>query len=149
MRGGGHYAGLILSLIASVAHAQDWKADVGYTSLQARLGGATPTGAGIAITQIEAPAGGVAPLYIYRPNPAVSEFTGKTFTLECGTCNNTDTSSHATTVGSYLYGNVTSLAPGITTIGANEANNWLNPGHRIAQGAKPRVDRLDGRHEHE
>src|SRR5215471_9790199 len=40
--------------LAGLISAQDYRVDIGYTALVARLGGATPTGAGVNIAQIEA-----------------------------------------------------------------------------------------------
>lgn len=114
---------LCLALTSTSARAQQWKIDVGYNSLSARLGAGTPTGANISVTQVEAGAGSPA---VYRPNTADTEFTGKTFLNECTSCNNTSWASHATTVAKYFYGSATSMAPGITTIGLNETVYWIN-----------------------
>lgn len=108
------------------------KADIGFTSLQTSLGLSMPTGAGVSISQIEAPDGSSN----YRPDTTV--FSGKSFLFPSG--GTTGNSGHATTVGQYLYGSG-SLAP---AIGANatsdqvtvyEANNWLQSGYLRANTA--------------
>lgn len=95
-------------------------ADVGFTDLQARLGLATPTGAGVSVSQIEAFEGSN-----YRPD--ASQFPGHNFTYASG--GSTAASGHATTVGAYFYGSG-SLAPGIGTgtarITSYSADGWIN-----------------------
>ncbi len=109
---------IVLALAAAVR--ADWKADIGYTALQARLGAATPDGSGIAVSHIEALYDGN-----YLPDPADAEFAGKTFTAKSGSGS---PSVHATIVGRNYYGLTSSIAPGITTIDAYEANNWIGTG---------------------
>ncbi len=122
--------GLILGVLGGIATAQDWRTDIGYPALQARLGAGTPSGADISVTQVEGLFQGG-----YHADPATPEFAGKTFVFECTICNNSISSSHATTVGTYLYGNVSSIAPGITLIGADEVSNWVNTA--IENGTAP------------
>ena len=113
---------LILALAIAVGAARaDYKSDIGWTKLQAEVGGSLPNGTGVPVTQVEAPesAGN------YGPNPASPEFTGKTLTFKSGAAGN---SGHATTVASYYYGLNGSIAPGITTIDVYEVNNWLGNG---------------------
>ncbi len=108
------------------------KEDIGFTALQDRLGLAMPTGAGISVSQIEAPEGSGA----YRPNPA--NFAGRNFTFPSG--GNTGNSGHGNVVGQYFYGN-NSLAPavgtGSATITSYEANNWLGSGFLHTNGTLP------------
>jgi hypothetical protein len=102
----------------------DYRCEVGYTSLQARLGAALPLGDPIPVLQVEAPFTNGS----YLPDVTNAEFVGaptKTFTPLCPTCPST-ASSHATTVGSDYYGFFSSLAPHISSIYVNEANNWLS-----------------------
>lgn len=120
---------LLLAAFPGGSVLADWKADIGYTSLQARLGVETPDGTGVDVTHIEAPAN-TSPPYVYRPNPNAAEFTAppelaKTFFPECAACDNSTYSGHAYNVGVNLYGNSLSIAPGILQIGVNEVNNWL------------------------
>src|SRR5262245_37857373 len=76
---------------------------IGYTALQSRLGTATPTGAGIRVSQIEASE--VLNGNAYLPNSAT--FPGKTITDKTG---GGAVSSHATIVGQHFYGDQ-SIAP--------------------------------------
>ena len=59
------------------------KDDIGYTQLVKQLGANVPTGAGVMVTQVEANASTTG-LNSYRPNPAGSEFTGKTIIARSG-----------------------------------------------------------------
>ena len=82
---------------------------------------AQPTGSGVRVTQVEVPEATNA----YLPERTNTEFSGKTITDR-----STDglSSGHATTVAKNLYGNTTSIAPGITEVDAYEANDWLDRG---------------------
>lgn len=97
--------------------------DIGYTSLQARLGASTPDGAGLAVVQTEAnesPTG-----FEYAPNTALAAFSGITFELENGPG---DTySSHATNAGQHIYGSY-SVGTGITRVKCFDTGLWLNSG---------------------
>jgi hypothetical protein len=95
--------------------------DVGFATLKARLGAATPTGASVSIGQTEAQE----PTGDFGPNRATSEFAGKTFTDMSGA---SGSSGHATFVGQNLYGSATSIAPGISRI-------WVYEAGSFAQGA--------------
>ena len=101
------------------------KEDIGFTSLQTRLGVLMPTGTSVSVSQIEAPDGSSN----YRPNTSL--FSGKTFAFPSG--GTTGISSHANTVGQYLYG-ANSLAASIgatansDTVTVFEVNNWLQSG---------------------
>ncbi len=100
----------------------DWKDDIGYTQLAAELGDALPTGQGISITQVEA---GLYDTGYFQPD--TTQFPDQTFNFRTATPSGV--SSHATIVGSYLYGS-SSIAPDAGTDGATiniwEANDWLN-----------------------
>ena len=129
-----------LGLLAGEVRA-DYKDEIGYTDLQALLGPATPSGAGVTVTQVEAvePATGS-----YLPSQANAEFTGKTITDKTGTA--TNTSGHATTVGRYYYGNLTSIAPGVNTVDAYAAGDWLGDGYLDPDGffdQEPRTEARD------
>ncbi len=101
----------------------DYKDDIGYTRLQAKLGGSTPSGTNIAITHVEAhdPPGSTN----YMPDVANAEFTGKTFNDKSNL--STNPSPHATSVGTYFYGN-SGIAPSISNIDNYEVNDWLSTG---------------------
>jgi hypothetical protein len=106
------------------------KDDIGYTQLVNELGADVPTGAGVEVTQVEAINNGG-----YLPG-ASSEFTGKTFNPPLIS---TNVSGHATTVGSYFYGNYSSIAPGITNIDCYEAGDWTGWGFLSAYSYTPLV----------
>lgn len=114
--------GLVSAIISLPSYAADFRDDIGYTRLQAELGATLPTGAGVAVTQVEAvdPAGSTT----YAPNSSGGQFVGKTFTYS--PVNPTEFSQHATLAGEFFYGNTTSMASGITSIQAFEVNTWLN-----------------------
>ena len=65
---------LMLVIGWSGSATADWKLDIGYTALQAELGSAMPTGAGVKVTQVEASGG--------KPDPGNAAFAGDTFTLK-------------------------------------------------------------------
>jgi hypothetical protein len=96
---------------------------MGFPQLQAELGGSIPTGAGIPVTQVEAP--GTAGGSNYFVNPALVNFSGKTITAQSLPATQ---SSHANNVGVNFYGNTASIAPGLSTISLYNANHWLGTG---------------------
>ncbi len=118
----------ILNLSAS------YKDEVLYNQLANELslrGISVPTGAGVAVTQVEAREdtnrNGILESYEgYTPNPTNSEFSGKTITDVSNL--GQDPSSHGTWVGRNLYGNTSSISPGITNVSVYETNNFLNSG---------------------
>jgi autotransporter-associated beta strand protein len=114
---------LFLALSPLLVHAQI-RVDTGYNALSAQLGGALPTGAGVAVTQVEATSGGNRPS---NTTAGTGTFAGKTFTFRSPA---STASGHAIAVGNNYYGNGIALAPGITTIDSYEAGDWLgvNPG---------------------
>lgn len=93
--------------------------DIGYTQLATELGLATPTGAGVTVSQIEALDSGN-----YRPNPS-GAFSGVSFSYPDSAGLSTGTSSHATTVADYFYGD-SSMASGVSSSAVYEANRWLS-----------------------
>ncbi|GMV96958.1 MAG: hypothetical protein AMXMBFR83_13170 [Phycisphaerae bacterium] len=107
----------VLAALARPSYG-DWKSDVGYTALRARLQEATPTGANVAVTQVEAAASGGA----YLPDRTNPQFAGKTIQSRSG---ESGASSHATTVAAYWYGLTESLAPAVNQIDAWAATAWL------------------------
>ncbi len=116
------YRALFVLLMSGPALHAGYKDDIGWTKLQAELGGSLPTGAGVGVSQIEALESATTPPYSYAPDTASTEFTGKTFSLKRTP---SATSGHATTVGGYFYGLTGSVAPGVTTVDVNDVNNWL------------------------
>lgn len=116
------FRGFVAGLCTTAALAQDSVFDeIGYTALVERLGAATPTGAGIALGQIEATSSGS-----YGPDQANGEFAGVTFTAHSGS---PGSSSHATTVARNYYGATTSVAPGVTAAHLWEANDFIGGGY--------------------
>lgn len=119
---------VLVCLVSSPAWA-DYRDDIGYTALQAELGAALPTGAGVRVAQIEARTdGGTGGSPVYMADPGLGQFSGKTINNLSGNPVGTY-SGHAITVGQLFYGTGTALAAGITTIDAYEANDWLGTGY--------------------
>jgi hypothetical protein len=120
------------AMLAGAPASADVFDDIGFTALKARLGVPNlPTGAGYGVGQVEAeesPGN-------YGPNTANPEFSGKTFVPQNGAFGN---SGHATSVGLALYGNVSSIAPGITNISVWNAGTWATTSFlKTNQGATP------------
>ncbi len=109
----------VIAMGSSVSVA-DWKADIGFSLLQARLGAAAPTGLGIAVTQVEAKSGTA-----YFPDTSQPEFAGKTIIRASY---GSGISSHATSVAGYYYGITGSIAPAINTVDVYESIDWLTSG---------------------
>ncbi|MFA5110864.1 MAG: hypothetical protein WC443_05615 [Desulfobaccales bacterium] len=118
--------GLLLVIGWSGSAAADWKLDIGYPELQAELGSDLPTGAGVGVTQIEASSG--------MPDPSNAQFAGKTFTLNDPSL---AIAGHATTVGTYFYGNSSSIAPGITDIDCFGGGIWAGWGFLTGDANSP------------
>lgn len=110
-----------LVLVCTAGTALGYKADIGHTQLANELGGTLPTGTNITISQIETPIGGN-----YMPDSTNTEFSGKSFNNISGSSNGIST--HATDVGRYFYGTITSIAPDINTIDNYEVVDWLGAG---------------------
>ena len=111
----------------------DYKADIGYTALQALLGANMPTGAGVKVMQVEAGGKG------YAPNTTSSQFAGKTFRFPCAA--SISPSGHATWVGSIFYG-AGSMAYGIRTITSYEAEPWMKSLFHPLVSAPPNGSRI-------
>jgi hypothetical protein len=111
-----------IAAVSASALAQSYQTDVGYTRLATELAAESqpvPNGAGVPVTQIEAPLTNNGSDYF--PDTTNAEFSGKTITPEDSPYS---TSGHATTVGQYFYGNDTSRTPGITSVNVYNANDW-------------------------
>lgn len=123
-------------LVFGATARADYRTDVGYDALQAELGAGLPTGAGVGVSQIEAPEGGT---NFYRPDIGNGEFVSKTINFPSGGL--TGASGHATTVGSFLYGSGSSLSPGVSVIDVYEVNSWLQTGFlRVGGNSEPAVE---------
>ena len=95
--------------------------DIGYTDLVSQLGGLTPDGTGISVSQIEASDNSGN----YRPNQNDSRLTGKSLVAKSG--GSSLSSSHANLVGVLLYGN-TGIGSGISDVHIWQADKWLANG---------------------
>lgn len=115
-------------LASAGVHAQDYRNDIGYDDLVDRLGGAVPTGAGVAVMQIEAPTGSDSnnlPIWSPAAGTTSSLFSGVTFDLVTRLSGRSATTSgHAIGVGQLFYGN-NALASGISTVHVGSAGDWL------------------------
>ena len=124
---------LVLFTYGSTAFA-GYKEDIGFTTLQAELGAATPDGSSIPlVTQCEAEtlidhdgADQTGKISVWMPDPGYREFTGKKIVDKSGSP--PFYSGHATSVGSRFYGNTSSIAPGIASIEGYLASDWLDRG---------------------
>lgn len=113
---------LLLPML-TVFEAQAYKNAIRHDELVAELtelGTSIPTGSGVGITQVE---NGFGTATAILPDSTNAEFSGKIITDQDGGRTN---SSHATTVGKNLYGNTTSVSPGITQVDVYGASNWIN-----------------------
>ena len=129
---------LLLVLLWGAAAAADYQDDIGYTQLKSALGSNTPTGAGVVVSQVEAGSvsDGVNYYLPFLPGSIDPEITGKTIHE---TLTPAGVSGHATTVGTYFYGNITSIAPGINSIYGYDADNWLGSGFLNTGGGEPLI----------
>ncbi|MDH5387591.1 MAG: hypothetical protein OEY06_03970 [Gammaproteobacteria bacterium] len=95
--------------------------DIGFTDLKLELGVALHDGAGVNVTQVEAPVSGA-----WIPDIASAQFTSKIFNeISIGSIGY---SNHATSVGYRFYGLTVSSSPGISNIDLFEAGDWLGTG---------------------
>lgn len=100
--------------------AADYRNDVGLDRLIASAG-ALPSGAGIALVQVEAPSAGA-----YFPDTTRAELAHVTFTDQSGGAAG-GISGHATSMALRLAGTSnSSLTPGVDRIAVFEAGDWLS-----------------------
>lgn len=127
----------LLGFAGTAAGQPAYFSAVGYTDLQARLGAATPTGAGIQVAQIEAQFQPLITPNQYLPGTPATD--GKNLTDMSG---GGLVSSHATDVGRIFYGDQ-SMAPGITDVNAYRvdgtltAGDWYGPAYLNVGSANP------------
>ena len=113
--------------------------DIGYSRLAVELGTSLPDGDGVPVTQAEASTSGIGNLPVYLPDVNDAAFSGKTIT-DMSAASTGTYSGHATGVGKKVYGNTTSVAPGITSIAAYWADDWLQAGFLgLGGNARPPV----------
>ena len=121
-----YFTATCIILFPIVNLSATYKDEVHYTQLANELslrGISVPTGAGVGVTQVEVSNSSTGN---YRPNPSNSEFNGKTITDVSNL--GQDPSNHGTWVGQNLYGNSSSISPGITAISVYEADHFINSG---------------------
>ncbi len=113
-------APLAAGLLALPAAADD----IGWAELIARLGGTgVPTGAGVPVGQVEPLVGSG----LYGPDfTNAAEYGDVTFMQQSGAAG---LSWHANAVAYSYYGNLSSIAPGITLVYLWEANNFATTGY--------------------
>ncbi len=113
-------------LVVSMPALADYRADVGFTSLDALPGPGAPTGAGVNVSQVEAlyTVNGV---QTFMPDASDTEFLGKNLVDRSGAPAGVY-SEHATSVGRWFYGNQSSISPGITDVDVYDATKWLGTG---------------------
>ena len=112
----------------------DYQEDIGYTALQAELGGNIPDGSSISsVTQAEAATlldhdgdDRTEMIPVWMPDPGNPQFSGKTIFDRSGSP--AYYSGHATSVGNLFYGNTVSITPGLNAIESYLADNWLGEG---------------------
>ena len=101
-----------LSVFCGTAVA--YQDDIDHTKLANELGINTPDGSGVLVCQVEVDTSdSTGPLYTYSPDPANTQFTGKTITDISNVSNGY--SSHATSVGAIFYGS-SAVASGVNDI---------------------------------
>ncbi len=113
----------MLCLLVSSGAGAAYPDDIHFTQLQAELGGATPNGTGVAVSQVEA-AVQVNGQNAWMVDPWAGEFGGKTLIDRSGGPPGLY-SAHATSVGKEFYGTTTSIAPGITDVSVYWADQWV------------------------
>ncbi|MEZ6094863.1 MAG: PEP-CTERM sorting domain-containing protein [Pirellulaceae bacterium] len=121
-------------LVACARGMADWKDDIGWTQLLTEKG-TVENGSGIVVSMAEAPGDVNGTLYL--PDLASSQFAGKT--IIDGTGNAAGSTSHATSVANFYFGNTISIANGVNTIVAFEANDWINNQLNFDSGEDPVV----------
>lgn len=112
-----------------------WIDDIGYRVLTGTFTSGVPTSVTGGVTQTEAPDGAGSYLPDDAVTPANAEFTGKTITNKGTT---TTASAHASLVGTYFYGGISSIVPATTLVDVYNANDWINTqGIAYTSGAVP------------
>ena len=127
---------LLCAIFFISASAQaDYKDNIGYTLLQSKLGGGMPDGSRVMVAEVEAATSmldhdndpDTPDVPAYLPDPADSQFAGKTLNVMSGSESGLY-SRHATGTGRTFFGNSFSQIPGINTIDCYWVNHWLDSG---------------------
>ena len=126
-------AGVFYSALPANA---DYYTDVRFDELQSELGAGLANGAGVFVSQIEA-ATQVGPDQAWTPDPALSQFSGKTL-IDMSGATTGIYSGHANNVGRRFFGNSSSTSPGISKVFNYLADHWLGSGTlRTSSGGGP------------
>jgi hypothetical protein len=115
----GFFSIAIALLITHASKAAD-RDLIGYTALAARPGALLANGANIPVAQVEVFFTGTTS---YAPDPALTQFAGKTLTLRSGP---SGVSSHAVQVASLFYGTTSSPAPNVTDVSVYSAQSFID-----------------------
>lgn len=130
--------GVVTSLCFAVGLLQpdtasaDWKDDIGYTALQARIGAALEDGSGVIVAMSEVTVGDA-----YMPDVNNAEFQNKNFVDVTGT--NNGSTGHATTSARYFFGDSTSISSGVSEIRCYGAVDWAINQSGAATGTDPAI----------
>lgn len=119
---------VIAMLCAAIGGAPvqaDWKDDIGYTELRARIGAALEDGAGVVVGMAEVRYEATENQTKYLPNVTDTQFSGKTITDVTGENAQDEYSSHATNVARLFFGNTSSISGGVTDVRAYSADDWV------------------------
>jgi hypothetical protein len=134
----GAWALLVLPLAAAAA---DYRDDIGYVSLAAELGSATPSGLGVPVSQVENPVP-VGPSSVWMPDIGDVEFSGKSIIDKSGGVTGVY-SSHATGVAKLFYGLASSTAIDVSSVSVYSALTWVGSDFlltpTIGNGAQPLI----------
>ena len=118
-------------IIFSAISMAGYKDDIEYTRLLGELGASTPAGNGVLVSHVEASTSNV-----YLPDPNNAQLLDDNITDVTGRSSGTY-SGHATSVGQRFYGS-NSMASGVNSIDAYDANYWLQPDFlRFGYSTKP------------
>lgn len=117
---------LTLALLMASAAEADYRDDIGYSRLKTEVASDLPDGSGVPVSHIEAAARSGEDL-AWMPNPGHPEFAGKRIINE-SLAPPGIYSRHADGTGLQLYGNRSSISPGITQISSYLSTHWLGQG---------------------
>ncbi|MCK5383669.1 MAG: hypothetical protein KAJ65_07875, partial [Gammaproteobacteria bacterium] len=126
---------VIVLFCVSLPAVADYKDDIGYTQLESEQGINTPDGSGISVTQAEAATSFVGNDPVYLPDLDSSQFSDTNITAKSGLAAGTF-SGHANGVGTIFYGDISSIAPGVSFVDAFWADHWLQSGFLSWPGTK-------------
>ena len=114
----------------------DYRTIVDFGDLLQAVGASLPDGQTVDVALVEARMNGR-----YLPNLNSSEFTGKTLTDQSQIA--TGTSNHATGSAVRLFGNSSSMTPGVVTVDLYDAENYLGASLNSGTASAPDVHTID------